>query len=117
MKMLESAFRGARFLDLVCAGWYKNVNTVILKMDDFKLCVLGQVYGHFFTGKSALGLGLDRSIWYGFATDWRSKEDNARSMADLTESWKTEIERRLSDDVSRETSDEYDKKEEELLCV
>lgn len=48
--------RGINLLDADRPGWWIDVDTDILDIDDLYRCVLGQVYGNFTTGLVALSL-------------------------------------------------------------
>lgn len=46
--------KGVALLDQVAPGWRSNVDESILWLEDISRCVLGQVYGDYYTGTAVL---------------------------------------------------------------
>jgi hypothetical protein len=82
--------RGVALLDEKRPGWRAEVNSDILDMASDTACVLGQLYGRYISGCSALGITAGvQATRYGFDavtsayTDPVDTESNA-----LTEAWR-----------------------------
>jgi len=79
--------RGAVLLDKQNSGWEENVRVDILNMSCADNCVLGQLYGNYFTGSVQLRLHGSRATrTHGFSLLWRNG-----SWEKLREIWTTEI--------------------------
>lgn len=72
--------RGAILLDDMSPGWYTLVDVDELDIWNAEKCILGQVYGDYFTGREALGIASVSP--FGFADGDR-------------DAWIREIEKRL----------------------
>jgi len=57
---------GAALLDRTSPDWYAHVNVASLDMYNGFACVLGQLYGHYCDGETALAIDDDESVEYGF---------------------------------------------------
>lgn len=77
---------GIKFLDskaaagVISADWRDKVDLGSLRLESCDVCVLGQVFGHYDTGKAKLGIDNYDTRALGFNTDY--------SMEELTEAWK-----------------------------
>lgn len=77
---------GIKFLDskaaagAISANWRDKVDLGTLRLESCDVCVLGQVFGHYDTGKAKLGIDNYDTKALGFNTDY--------SMTELTEAWK-----------------------------
>lgn len=85
----EWVARGATLLDEKRPGWAGQVSKDRLAMVSCTKCVLGQIYGDFGLGLSALDL-WGRSVGFGFSA---LDPSDYISLADL---WRAEIARRLA---------------------
>ena len=65
MNFTEQASRIANVLDNMNPGWYKTVDRDKLDMGDNCRCLLGQLYGMYSHGLSALGITRHDSVYYG----------------------------------------------------
>ena len=103
------ARRGAKLLDRKRPGWHKKINLETLRMQSCYSCILGQLYGFYFSGLEPI-LGRIKSYEkrtqkehrHGFiltSSDQGYKTYNEEYEA-LAEAWKAEILWR------RETEDE-----------
>ncbi|MEU9871071.1 hypothetical protein AB0C87_24790 [Actinomadura sp. NPDC048021] len=63
--METNAEKGAKLLDVRCPGWAWEVNILELDMADIFKCVLGQLYGTWDLGLTALGIPGDSEV-HGF---------------------------------------------------
>lgn len=86
----ERVQRGSELLDReVGDEWYLRIDLDNLSISQCKACILGQLYGHYFDGKSELfGNNIEairQAERHGF---------HCVNGDDLTEEWKREIERR-----------------------
>lgn len=77
-------------LDTHVPDWRSKVNSGILLMDSHKDCILGQIYGSYFSGVKALDLTDETVIVYGFETEDYSEE----GYEELSKEWQ----RRLTGD-------------------
>ena len=81
---------GATLLDEKRPGWFREIAMDRLAMSNCTDCVLGQVYGSYWSGCNALGLMPFRDS-YGFFTK-TEKYEYWNLLADL---WRAEIRTRL----------------------
>jgi len=58
--------RGAHLLTQHNPSWGARIDGTMLNMADPTRCILGQLYGHFSTGLSALGLSPQSAMTSGF---------------------------------------------------
>ena len=87
MNYQQAVEKGAGLLDQKRPGWANEINTETLEMHDCYRCILGQLYGHYFTG--TMMLNITGSFW-GF-----NVVDGNRSLYDALQSaWLAEIEKR-----------------------
>ena len=79
--------KGVALLDKkVPNGWRECINPHTLDVSDYDLCVLGQIYGNYSLGTSALGLfSYDQRVRLGFTASYRCQH------ADLTAAWLKEL--------------------------
>ncbi len=54
---MTPAQRGATLLDEKCQDWYNRIDCANLDITSTRLCILGQLYGHYIYGGTALGFG------------------------------------------------------------
>ena len=71
---------GIKLLDEKKPGWRSLVDVESLRLENCDVCVLGQVFGHYDTGKAKLGIDNYESKALGFNTDY--------SFSELNEAWK-----------------------------
>ena len=71
---------GIKLLDSEKPGWRDLVNLSSLRLESCDVCVLGQVFGSYDSGKDALDLDSYEAQQYGFNTDY--------SFQELTAAWK-----------------------------
>lgn len=83
-----AAAAGAALLDKREPGWYCRVRPDTLDINSLKNCVLGQVFGHYSTGRHLLGLSLDPSV-HGFDTPGDDED-----MLELEDAWREEVKAR-----------------------
>jgi hypothetical protein len=90
--------RGAELLDRECPEWENNINTAELYMGAGSTCILGQLYGLYFTGFIKLLKGsLKDSVDNGFDLADSQNRDLASATVyfeELGEAWKEEIAQR-----------------------
>lgn len=80
----RAVIRGAKFLDKIRPGWYREVKLSSLSMNDCHQCILGQIYGEYTRGLFTLGFwGSATCHVLGFAFT-----DSPTKIARL---WKTQI--------------------------
>lgn len=84
--------RGAAKLDQVNRGWYWDISIVKLQMDMWDSCILGQLYGTFGAGETALELGNKDAEYFGFFRE----NDDYEELHDL---WVAEIEGRRNGEI------------------
>jgi hypothetical protein len=85
----DRVFDGTAFLDNYGPeNWDQRINVDKLDMCDTTNCVLGQLYGSFFTGRNSLGLDTDGACELGFDTYLRGQDHNC---AEYTAAWKETI--------------------------
>jgi hypothetical protein len=94
--MAERAAVGAALLDAEVPGWAKRIELEELDLGSPHRCVLGQLYGSYARGLSAVGLGWlrgtrDGSRERGF-TAYPSEGD---TFAELTAAWRGEVAARV----------------------
>lgn len=87
----EAIARGTALLDRERPGWRKRVKPSKLHLADCHTCVLGQVYGSFDSGLSALGLTYFDAEDYGFLLP--ANRDNTGHYGWLTRAWKRVLSR------------------------
>ncbi len=81
--------QGAKFLDENGpTNWRQIIESESLDMLDCEACILGQLYGSFYGGRTKLGIGLASSEMYGF---FIRESDSLPEWDALTEAWKEEI--------------------------
>jgi hypothetical protein len=85
MDIKESVARGADLLDDTTPGWRERINTYTLLMSNPGWCVLGQLFGSFFTGTATLGIGGEQAAYYGF--DFLTEEMYVGAYDELQEAW------------------------------
>lgn len=86
-----AATRGASLLDSRVPDWFRQINTSELNLASTTYCTLGQLFGTYYDGLTALNVeGDDRRYYYGFSTP----DDNYEA---LTEAWLNEIASRLAE--------------------
>jgi hypothetical protein len=73
---------GAQLLDQVQPDWWKQIRLKKLDMTSLETCVLGQLYGNYFYGLSALG--LISGMKHGFDT-------MTTDLDALTKAWKNQV--------------------------
>ena len=78
--------QGAAMLDRRKPGWEKDLNLDTLEMVDCQFCVLGQLYGSYEGGKTALG--LHEGTAHGFNSD-------TEQFSILTRAWRRFVAKRL----------------------
>jgi len=84
--------RGAAKLDEVNRGWYWDVDIDNLSLWSTWDCILGQLYGSFGVGESALGLGNKDAEYYGF---FRENDD----YEELHDAWIAAIKARRNGEI------------------
>ena len=62
--------RGAALLDAEQPGWAPRIDVTTLNMSGGRTCVLGQTYGHYWTGVDALAIQGWRYGFSQLARDW-----------------------------------------------
>lgn len=73
---------GAQLLDRVMPDWWQRIRLKKLDMTSLETCVLGQLYGNYFNGLSALG--LISGLKHGFDT-------MTSDLDALTKAWKNQV--------------------------
>lgn len=98
MRFEDEVRKGVELLDAANPSWAEQVNLRELQLNDCTLCILGQVYGHYTSGKSVLNFNpsgnLDVDIAHGFTFGF-SPYKNLEDWHDLGETWKAAIRKRL----------------------
>lgn len=84
--------RGAAKLDQVNRGWYWDISIDKLRMYMWDTCILGQLYGSFGAGETALKLGNKDAEYFGF---FRENDD----YEELHNLWVAEIEGRRDGEI------------------
>jgi hypothetical protein len=74
--------RGAALLDEKCPGWAERVDVESLNIASMRRCILGQLYGHYTTGRDRLELGIGST--YGF-------DSHLRGYDELNQDWRLAI--------------------------
>jgi hypothetical protein len=83
----ERVARGAALLDGRRPGWAEAVDLDELELSSCQYCVLGQLYGDFYAGRTALGLRESEiSAPYGF--DIYSTREGDEDFEALAEEWR-----------------------------
>lgn len=96
------AMRGAELLDArhEVTDWYNGVDTDKLDMECVHHCALGQLAGHYDTGRRRLGLTNWQAAKVGFIhPPILPKRLGARYYDHLTEAWRAEITKRRMLDI------------------
>lgn len=57
---------GAAFLDRKAPGWASRVDVGLLRLSNCFLCVMGQLFGAYDSGRDKLALSHDAAFAYGF---------------------------------------------------
>lgn len=84
---------GAALLDVKVPDWATKIDLSTLQMKSACRCILGQIYGDYYTGEAALNLLDDEMqvVGSGFDLTWREIDD-----FDLLQAaWVAEIKKRL----------------------
>lgn len=97
-KAIEYVSAGVKFLDSVKPKWADEIDLDKLVMESGDDCILGQLYGMFETGLSALGLNSEKSAKYGFEDDHRET-----TYADLNRAWRNELKLSLTEQYVRKS--------------
>ena len=84
---------GAKLLDQKRPGWANEINTETLEMHDFYSCILGQLYGHYFTGIDLLKIQIKGDAW-GFNVRGFNVHRNPSLYQALQSAWLVEIKMR-----------------------
>lgn len=97
----ERVAKGAALLDEKRPGWDRELPRLSrLSIANAEQCILGQLYGYFYSGVHPLGLVLSETDDYGFSGVGyfaEERKDNAR----LTRAWKSLIRERRSQATAR----------------
>lgn len=83
----ERVMRGAALLDRAHDDDWRSKITATFDIEDYKRCILGQLYGDFTSGKVTLGLDSDALKTHGFlavAIDGDIVVESAQYNADVT---------------------------------
>jgi hypothetical protein len=91
---------GAALLDRVNPGWHERINLADLDMSSACQCVLGQLYGWYEDGMTAIGLDGETQLTHGFAGDPASNQFSEKYWR-LDEQWVREVAHRLIWDVEK----------------
>lgn len=83
---------GASLLDRVSPGWAKRIDRSRLAMNSLYDCILGQLYGSYAEGLTALRLTEETARMYGFNRTPKPYE----TFAPFVASWNERIEQRLA---------------------
>lgn len=84
----ERVAAGATVLDEHAPDWVDRISLADLNIGSCRRCVLGQVFGHYFTGLDKLGLrGVALAVEHGFSTP-------RRQAGELTAEWYRLVEAR-----------------------
>lgn len=89
IELATYVIRGANLLDKHSPGWYDNINVDRLHLADECLCILGQIYGNFFTGHNILALTGPQIIAHGF--DLAGSQANTQDYQTLEAAWRRRI--------------------------
>lgn len=90
MDMTTMSQKGAALLDEHVPDWYQHINREALNMGDTERCILGQVFGDYFSGCSILDLPEKESYGY----DLLSCNIYPGWNADLKRAWLARIQER-----------------------
>lgn len=93
--VLENVERGAALLDLRCPGWEDGIELDTLDVGLSGECVLGQLYGDYGAGLTAIGLAgtTDERRAHGFTVRLGSFD----TAPELTDAWRRLIEERRAE--------------------
>jgi hypothetical protein len=87
--------RGQELLDGVVPDWRTRIVSDDLDLSDCGYCILGQVFGSYSDGLTALGIGGDNSqgmaAYFGFEVSTEQVNRLARPYARLTSLWRRAI--------------------------
>ncbi|MDA8611249.1 hypothetical protein N9L18_00060 [Candidatus Pacebacteria bacterium] len=84
-EILALVKEGEALLDEKHPGWRENVDIDRLNIQSPCHCVLGQIYGHYETGKNILGLSEEEAMIRGFQISYSA------SGGDLNRTWKNQL--------------------------
>lgn len=97
--------RGARYLDAGLNGWHKHINLRELRMESEWGCILGQLFGSYWSALDELLMSAEQSAEHGFHLlyqDWgRPTKEGYEGFIVLKRCWIDEIAYRLTKDQLR----------------
>lgn len=102
------AERGAKLLDSAIPAWWRMIDAGLLDIEDFKNCIIGQVFGDWSGGTAELDRATDVPLYcdrenqeyYGFELrDEEYRSDLAFHKASLEARWLIEIANRVGASV------------------
>jgi len=100
MSVADRVALGAALLDRQSEGWWRRVDLGELATDSCSHCVLGQLYGWYYTGLDLLHLNETDRVVYGFSERrWERMTPEAYRVLD--EAWVREIAHRLMWDAEK----------------
>lgn len=111
MSVTRSAQRGAALLDAQNPGWYTRINPATIDLNSASDCILGQIYGDFFYGLTALKLSLRAiSVWGAIPELFSTVFNGSKygfigwfwNLPELENAWREEIAARRLKDYQRE---------------
>jgi hypothetical protein len=85
---------GARFLDKERPGWHKEIKLTKLTMQAGTHCIIGQLYGSFWTFCRCRGFALCTRYGFTAPASIRSCGAILNKFKELTSLWKVEIHKR-----------------------
>jgi hypothetical protein len=100
MSAADRVALGAALLDQQSPDWWRRVDLGELATDSCSHCVLGQLYGWYYTGLDRLGLKDDERVTYGFS-ERRWERWDPENYRVLDEAWVREIAHRRQWDAER----------------
>lgn len=89
--------RGARLLDQKVKNWHKRIDIDRINLRCSTDCILGQIFGWYFSGRTHLKL-FEKTNSHGFSAAW---SEGDHSNVRLRDAWIHAINRRIAKNKSR----------------
>ena len=101
LNMCRYSHKGAALLDKRIPNWHRRINKRQLDIQDYKHCVLGQLFYHYDIGLQALNITNHEGIALGVCAGIRKNRKRRQRYIILTSEWQKRITERLEADRAR----------------
>ena len=98
MTVQERVNAGSEFLDKKYPDWPGIINSRTLRLNNCRMCILGQLFGHFMLGLERMGLLEEKAVKLGFqGVDLLHKKRADQDYNNLNKAWRKKIRERRKD--------------------